>query len=279
MNCYEGFVLAMREVMNTICKEKLFVGLAAIFAVTLQHTAVLAKDIDYKGGEISVHVTPGEPTQVKFPGVISGGFKKKSSSLSLDRKDSDLVIFSNDRLPETGEAIIVRLNDGRSYSLRVNKATEESPRDDVINVVEKKEGIVSGDEEEAPPYKEAKFEYAPPTQVSGLVREMVLVSEFGKKAIPGYKVTDAYRGQTVLNDGTMVATIESIFIGPNLWGYVLSTKNLLDQTQRLNPATFRIDGTRAVSAKDWELAPRPLDVEQQISNKHETKVYIVTRAK
>jgi hypothetical protein len=70
-----------------------------------------------------------------------------------------------------------------------------------------------------------------------------------------------------------------MFIGPNLWGYVLDTTNLLDQSQKLNPATFRIDGTRAVSASAWELAARPLNVEEQISNKHNAKVYIVTRSR
>jgi hypothetical protein len=259
--------------------RKFFVAGLALGAVICNPLSAFARNVDYKGGEVGVNVNPGEPTQIKFPGTISGGFKKKSSSLSLDRKDTDLVIFANEKIPTDGEAIIVRLNDGRSYSLRVNRATPESPRDDVVTIVEKKEGIVTDEEEETPPYKEKKPDYAPPTQVSGLMREMMLVSEFGKKAVPGYKQTDVYKGQTVLNDGTVHAAIETIFIGSNLWGYVINAKNLLDQTQRINPASFRIDGTRAISARDWELAPRPVDIEQQISDKHETKIYIVTRAK
>jgi hypothetical protein len=111
------------------------------------------------------------------------------------------------------------------------------------------------------------------------MREMALVAEFGKGQIPGYQVSEKFKGQTVVSDGALLAKIDRIFIGANLWGYVLDTTNLLDQSQKLNPATFRIDGTRAISASNWELSARPLNVEQQVAGKHNAKVYIVTRAR
>lgn len=265
-----------------VLKGKKWGVIAAVALAGLLPIDAFARTVDYKGGEVPVYVTPGEPTQVKFPGLISGGFKKKSSALSLDRKQTDLVIFANEKIADSGEAIIVRLDDGRSYSLRIIRASDENPRDEQISVVEKKDGIIQDNVEEsaaATPSVEQQFEYAPPSQISGLMREMVLVTEFGKKNVPGYKATDVYNGQVVLNDGSVYATIENIYLGPNLWGYVINAKNLLDQTQRINPATFRIDGTRAISFKNWELSPRPMDIEQQITGKHETKVYIVTRSK
>ena len=82
-----------------------------------------------------------------------------------------------------------------------------------------------------------------------------------------------------MSDGSVLAKIDKIFVGPNLWGYVLDTTNLLDQSQKLNAATFRIDGTRAISSSSWELTARPLNVEEQISGKHNAKVYIVTRSR
>lgn len=266
----------MRRVNLKVCTGVI----AALLVAFASGSSAYARDVEYQGGEVSVYVNPNEPTQVKFPGPISGGFKKRISTLSLDRRENDLFVFANERLSENGEAIIVRLEDGRSFSLRVLRAGDQYVRDDVVRVLEKKDGIIVNDEEDGlPPSEDRKFDYAPPTQISGLMRELVLVTEFGKRNISGYRATDVYRGQTVLNDGTMLATVETIFIGPNLWGYVISARNLLDQTQRLNPATFRIDGTRAISAKNWELAPRPLDIEQQIAGKHETKIYVVTRAK
>jgi hypothetical protein len=92
-------------------------------------------------------------------------------------------------------------------------------------------------------------------------------------------VSEKYKGQTVVNDGAVLAKIDKIFIGPNLWGYVLDTTNMLDQSQKINPASFRIDGTRAISASNWELTARPMNVEEQVSGKHNTKVYIVSRAR
>lgn len=250
-----------------------------IVLAVLSTVPAFARDVEYdpSGGEISISVNPGEPTQVQFPGKIAGGYKKGNSALSLDRKDSDLIIFANQGINANGEAFIVRLDDGRSYSLRAKRATPENPRDDLVSIQDSRGSIILSEEEEPPPYKEKKFDYAPPTQVSGLVREMVLATEFGKKAISGYQRSEKYRGQVVLNDGTVVATIDTIFIGPNLWGYVLDASNQLEQTQQLNPASFRLDGTRAVSMSNWELAPKPLDVEQQITKKHTSKVYIVTK--
>lgn len=242
-------------------------------------SSVFARELEYADEEIAVRVSPGEPTQIKFPGIVAGGYKKSFSALSLEKKEGDLIVFANEKIDELGEAIVVRLKDGRSYSIRLQKATPENPRDDVVKLRDKRGSIIDAEEEDLPAYKEKKFEYAPPTVVSGLMREIVLAAEFGKQKIPGYQSTDQYRGETVLNDGTIQATIDRIFIGPNLWGYVLDVKNMLDVEQKVNPATFRLDGTRAISFKNWELAPRPLNTEQQISGKDSTKAYIITKAR
>ncbi len=251
-----------------------------IAAVALGSTALpdgaFARDIEYKNSEVTIYVKPGEPTQVQFPGDVSGGFKKKGSSLSIDQKDTDLIVYATERLPTDGEAIIVRLKDGRSYSLRVERSGEGKDRDDVIRIEDGSHSILSGEEDGAP-IDQKSLSKAPPTHVAGLMREMMLVAEFGKGSIPGYRETTRYQGQTVLNDGTLEAKIDRIFIGPNLWGYVIDTKNLLDQSQKLNPASFRLDGTRAIAAQNWELSPRPMNIEEQLSGKHDSKVYIVTR--
>ncbi|MCB9030750.1 MAG: hypothetical protein H6619_06830 [Deltaproteobacteria bacterium] len=236
-------------------------------------------DVDSTAGEIDVYLNPGEPTQVEFPSVIAGGHKRKDSTLVLDKKDSSLVVFANQKITTNGEAFIVRLEDGRSYSIRAKRATKDSPRDDFLNINDNRGSIVLPAKEEDPAYKEKQFEYAPPSKISGLMREMVLVAEFGKSSIAGYRRSEKYKGQLVLDDGAMRAEIDSIFIGPDLWGYVINAENLLDQTQKINPATFRLDGTRAVSASTFEMAPRPLNVEQQIASKDKAKIYIVTRAR
>lgn len=261
---------------NKMLKMRLFFGTLIIGIVSSD--AALARDIEYQNQEFAVYVNPGEPTQIQFPGSISGGFRKKQSSVSLERKGSDLIVFANEALPDQGEALIVRLEDGHSYSVRLLRSNAEMPRDDLVRVLDTQASYSVSSEEE-PAYKDKTFEYAPPSQVSGLMREMVLNAEFGKRSIAGYKVSSRHKGQTVLNDGTLLATIDRIYMGPNLWGYVLDTENMLDETQKINPATFRLDGTRAVTAADWELAPRPMDLEQQISGKHKTKLYIVTKAR
>lgn len=252
--------------------------LALLVALTMNFpTNSVARDLEYKDGEVDILVLPSEPTQIRFPGEIVGGFKKSLSSLSLEKRDADLIVFGNEGITEQGESIIVRLKDGRSYALRIKRAANPEERDDVVRLEDNSIGLADEDEDELEPWQTKQFRKAPKSSVAGLMREMVLVTEFGKKSITGYRVSDRYQGETLLNDGTMLATVEHIFIGPRLWGYVINTENLLDQSQKINPATFRIDGTRAVSASNWELAPRPLNIEQQITRKDKTKVYVVTR--
>lgn len=251
--------------------------LGALVLGCMLSSSAMAREVEYQGSEETVVVAVGEPTQIRFPAQIQGGFKKNLSALHLDRKDSDLIVFAGEGLAAEGEAIIVRLKDGRSYSVRMRPADTENPRDDVVTIIDRTIGY--NDKEENPAYAEQIYGYAPPSTVSGLMREMVLFTEFGKKKISGYKVSDRYKGETVLSDGAMQASVDFIFMGPNLWGYVLDAKNNLDQSMKLNPATFRMDGTRAISAKNWELSPRPLTAEQQVAAGDRTKVYVVTRPK
>jgi TraK protein len=238
-----------------------------------------ARELDYKSGEeVPVFVSVGEPSVIEFPGVVSGGYKNSNAGLAIEKKEGSLIIFGKENMSEKGEVVLVRMQDGRTFPLRVYRADDNNPRDPKVTINDEKGAF--GLEETGPkPFEERAFNYAPPSKVSGLMREMVLVAEFGKTTITGYTISEKFKGQTVVSDGTILAKIDKILIGPNLWGYVLDTTNLLDQGQRLNPATFRVDGTRAISSSNWELAPRPLNVEEQLSNKHNTKVYVITRAK
>src|SRR4051794_17792579 len=91
-------------VMNRpINVRKVVAALAVLCAglVSAPH-ASFARDLDYSNEEISIFVTPGEPTQVQFPGAVTGGVKRKVSSLSLEHKDSDLVIFASEAINENG---------------------------------------------------------------------------------------------------------------------------------------------------------------------------------
>jgi hypothetical protein len=246
-------------------------------------TDAFARDVEYSSGsgEISVFVNVGEPTEIIFEGgKIKDGFKNSNAGIALEKKESSLIIFGKENMNENGEALLVRLTNGTSYPLRIRKASAADPRDAQVIVGDGKGAMGAEEEDDGKlAYQERRYDYAPPSKVSGLMREMALVAEFGKASIPGYQMSEKFKGQTVVSDGAIVAKIDKIFVGPNLWGYVLDATNLLDQSQKINPATFRIDGTRAVSAQRWELAPRPNNAEQQVAAQDRAKVYIVTRSR
>ncbi len=273
----------MRKVVVKRVRRIVAVAIATcVLAGSIPFNA-FARDIEYKpnDGEIDVWVNVGEPTEVSFPSSIKDGFINSNAGISIEKKEVSLIVFGKENIKEGGEAILVRLNDGRSYPVRIRKATLDNPRDGQISIGDGKGALGSNEDgEDEPEYKKPRdFDYAPPSKVSGLMREMMLVAEFGKQKITGYQISEKFKGQTVVTDGAILAKIDKIFTGPNLWGYVLDATNLLDQTQRINPATFRIDGTRAVSVGSGELAPRPMNVEEQIAGRHNTKVYVVTRAR
>ncbi|MFN8391979.1 MAG: hypothetical protein U0136_16940 [Bdellovibrionota bacterium] len=249
-------------------------AIISLFAVP----SAWAREIKYTGNEQNIFVNPGEPTQIVFPSKIEGGFKRKNSALALERNGNFLVLFAQPDLTDEGEALLVLLDDKRSYAIRVLPGTDDHPRDESVRITDEREDT---DYENGPqnPDLVPRDGFAPPTLPSGLIREMILVAEMGKKkGIAGYRRSNRYTGETVLHDGAIEAKIDEIFMGPDYWGYVLTVENLLDTTQKLNPATFRLDGTRAVSAERWELAARPDTAEQKLAAAHQAKVYIVTRA-
>lgn len=249
----------------------------ALVALVCAGEAV-ARDTNYSGNEMAVYVTPGEPTQVTFPSKISGGFKRKHTSLALERQGNFLVIFAQPEIPYEGEALLVHLDDKRSYALRILPADDENTRDEFVNIKDLREN--EGDESNATPDNRfPNIGYAPPTVVPGLMREMVLVTEFGKKkGIQGYRRSNTYTGETVLHDGTIQAKIKEMFLGSNLWGYIIEVENLLDTSYKINPAAFRLDGTKAIMAERWELAAKPLTAEQELASAHKAKLYVVTKA-
>jgi hypothetical protein len=248
----------------------------------LSSTLAFARNLEYNGQEAAVYVSPSEPTNIKFPDKIAGGYITNDSAIQLQREANDLIIFTSAPIKSQGEAIIVRLKDKRSFSLRLLPADDINPRDPMV-IVDDMTG--SGLEElreendDSKPYEPQDGKYAPPTVLSGFMREMVLFTEYGKPEIQGYEVSSKHRGETIFHDGTMHAKVNSIFIGQKYWGYVIDAENLLDTNQVLNPGTFRLDGTRAVSANRWELAAKPLTNEQDLAGRHKTKIYIITRPK
>lgn len=250
-----------------------------LFSFCIINAFGYARNLEYTNQELEIYIAQSEPTQISFPNNVAGGFKKKLSSLHIDKTGKDLIIFSQKALDPNGEALIVRLADGQSFSLRIKPASSENKRDHMVSI-ENSKNILSKQASSNEPLKySSSFPNAPTNSVSGLMREMTLFSEFNKSKIKGYEINDFYKGDVVLNDGTMIAKIERLFIGANLWGYVLDVENKLDISQKINPATFRLDGTRAVMASRWELSAKPLNAEQTVANKHKTKLYIVTKAK
>lgn len=255
----------------------LLIGFLILFCATavLSPAPAFARHIQYLGNEANVYIEPGQPTQILFPKKVAGGWKIKNSSLSIEKQAELLILYAKPELLNTGEVILVRLDDNTTYALRIRRAHAGNPRDEGITFSDHREpkaGIV-----EAVPAAMGTF--ATVSTVSGLMRELTLITEFGKKSsIPGYRYSNRYRGETILNDGALEAKIDAIFMGQELWGYVLNVTNLLDKPQRLNPAMFRIDGTKAFAATHWELAPRPVTAMQHALKRHVGKYYLVTNS-
>jgi len=256
------------------------VATLTVFSLPLTSEWAHARPVDYQGKEIAVYVTPGEPSQITFPADIGGGFKKKHSSLALERKGNFLVVFAQPEIPYEGEALLVLLQDKRSYALRILPSDDDNKRDEFIIIRDMRENIEgpSGGPDSLNEFIQTRS-YTSPALVPGLMRAMILSSEKGLRGgIDGYRRSNRYTGETILHDGTVEAKIKEIFMGTNFWGYVIEVENLLDTNYKLNPASFQLDGTRAVSAERWELAARPITAEQNLAKAHRGNIYIITKA-
>ena len=266
--------------MKVVKQKAISLGyvMVALAAVAVCGVDAHAREVQYGGKEIPVYVTPGEPTQITFPTDIKGGFKRKHSALALERQNNFLVVFAQPEIPYEGEALLVHLKDDRSYALRILPSDDDNPRDEFIKLNDTRDEYIDTEGGGAST-RVLQRGFPNPATVPGLMREMILIAEFGKRnPIEGYRRSNRYTGETVLHDGTVEVKIDEIFMGANYWGYVLSVENLLETGQRINPATFRLDGTRAVAAQRWELSPRPVTAEQKIAKGHHGKVYVITRA-
>ena len=155
-------------IQHAVKSSRLLLALCALSTLIISRPTH-ARDVEYSSGsgEIPVWVNVGEPTEVIFEGGrIKNGFKNRNAGIDLDRKDSSLIIFGKENLNENGEALLVRLENGTSYPLRVRKASSDNPRDAQVVVGDGK-GAMGSEEEVPPPFQERSYEYAPPSKVSG----------------------------------------------------------------------------------------------------------------
>ncbi|MEM4379915.1 MAG: type-F conjugative transfer system secretin TraK [Thermoplasmatales archaeon] len=268
------------QVNNFFDKEiKVMRNIGLKLFTILALTTALARDIEYSSGEVEIYVRPGEATEVRFPDEVLGGYKKQGSVISVDKVGANLVIFAQDKLQPAGEVLLVRTRDNRSYSLRIKTADDTSLRDDIVVIKDNRPREISEDDDELPKYRDRQFIYPSQYQVAGLMRELVLVTEFGKNSIPGYRVAATGAGSEVVNNGQITARLVRMYLGPQLWGYVLEAENKTGEVVKLDPAVFKIHGTRAISMDKWELAPRPLTPEQRMAGAHKAYVYVVAKAR
>ena len=112
--------------------------LAAVTASSwfLLAAPAFAREVRYVGAEQTVYVNPGEPTQVLFPGKVVGGFKSKNSPVALERDGNFLVVFAQPDLTEEGAAILVILEDKRSFAVRITPASDDHVRDEVAKIID-----------------------------------------------------------------------------------------------------------------------------------------------
>lgn len=219
-------------------------------------TAVLPKSRVWMSDETHVFVSPGEPTQVIFPAIVKEVFKQKRSTLLLDKQKNNLTVYTTPEKPSSwGERILVHLDDGRSYEIRVFAATLEHPRNASVNIADE------------------QF----PQPVDGLMNAMIRVAELNmRRGIRGYRDSRGYAGQIILKDDAIQAKIHKLFQGKSLSGYIIEVENLTTVPQHLDIERFRLDRTRAIQLQKEILAPRTESSDKKASKGF---VYIVVGAK
>ena len=103
-----------------------------------------------------IEVRPYEPTQVVFPRKIDYGLKHPNSDVKVDKAANVLVVSASESLKKGGESIVVFLDDGTFFPLRIIKAANPASRRVSLNVTEAKtSGEVNAQPRQATPSAEA----------------------------------------------------------------------------------------------------------------------------
>lgn len=106
--------------------------------VSSTERAVPTRRIEYLGKEQSIAIEPEKATMLIFSSSITGGLKQKGSSLRLKRQANLLEVIAGTNLPFEGEALVVQLQDGGSIVLRIQRTVKDLPRDERVEIVDKR---------------------------------------------------------------------------------------------------------------------------------------------
>jgi hypothetical protein len=85
-----------------------------------------------------IEVRPYETTQVVFPRNVDYGFKHPNSDVKVDKAANVLVVSASESLKKGGEPIVVFLDDGTFFPLRIIKAADPASRRVSLNATEAK---------------------------------------------------------------------------------------------------------------------------------------------
>jgi hypothetical protein len=97
-------------------------------------------EITFGPSDPVINVAIGDPTVIEFEAAVDGGWMRKSSGLSLQPRDNVLAVFPSSKLQPQGEAIAVRLKDGRIYRMHFAPADASHPAQGRIKVSSPKAG-------------------------------------------------------------------------------------------------------------------------------------------
>lgn len=85
------------------------------------------------GQTVGVRLETGRKTVLSFPVEVVGGFRRSRSNLTLSRRGKDVELAPLDGLTVDGEAVLIKLKDGRWYSVRARRADAQHPADISLN--------------------------------------------------------------------------------------------------------------------------------------------------
>lgn len=229
---------------------------------------VMEGQIKHAGPEITIYVSPSEPTKINFPRGVFSATPGSSEDLPLARGEWGLQVGAAPNLPKEGRSIHVRLIDGRQYRVLFLPADDENEHHDVMNIDMKSPSTPAGSIPMA----------GNDRAVLELLNHLKSAASGALKSIPDYSRESGQRDAVLFTKNELRGTVREHYRGERLQGYVLVVQNLGTVPLKLTPASIPLRGVLGAQFERSELAPRPSRMDPQGTGADQSTAFVVLGA-
>lgn len=121
-----------------------------VFSVFLNTSDVFAREVEYRGEEIIIYITHGTLTHVTFPSATRCRYGSHKGPVVYECQGNSILLFVQPELSIEGKLEYIRLKNGKIYKLKIIRADNSHPTDDIVNILDRSTDTEAKEEDSRP---------------------------------------------------------------------------------------------------------------------------------